>query len=516
MPHRRPIAVLLMTLAGLAGRASALLSNIIVGVFLTQQEIGTYAIAVGILGFTAMLRAGGSAHYLPTIRSEDYDREAGRLFWWGLLFLVLGALTTWATAAAIPFFPDMHAPPMLDAALYILGGRQLVMAFQQIGRMRMASRLEFRQLAMLDVANAIVRLLLTAVLAWRGAGALALVIPYAFSPVVELSYFVARGDMARVNYRWVGATFAEMARRMAWPLLTAALVSLNTQVNFLLVKLVVPLATVGVFYFAYQLATQPATMLSSALSSVFAAHFARERGDKRHEARAMRDAFAGTMLFVPIVMFGVIATFPSAQRLIWDGKWDAATVPVILLASGASWSTALTLLTGPLAGLRHFRPIAGFEALKAVGVLGGAALGSVVVWLAEPMGDAVPGWMKDDATVIAAATALVVTVVSIGQMLWLMPRYGMTRLETVRVIGHGPLLAATIAVAAYSLGSSVAGAVGLRGERAFSAVQFGCTAIVYGCTSLVAIRFMAESSLLTALEALPPRARGIASRLLQL
>ena len=516
MPHRSSIAVVLMTLAGLAGRASALFSNIIVGVFLTQQEIGTYAVAVGILGFTAMLRAGGSAHYLPTIRPEDYDREAGRIFWWGLLFLLLGAVTTWAAAAAIPFFPNVHAPPMLDAALYVLGGRQFVMAFQQIGRMRMASRLEFAQLAKLDVVNAIVRLALTAVLAWRGAGALALVIPYAFSPVVELAYFVARGDMARVSYRWVGATFAETARQMAWPLLIAALVSLNTQVNFLLVKLVVPLATVGVFYFAYQLATQPATMLSSALSSVFAAHFARERGDARHEARAMRDAFAGTMLFVPIVMFGVVATFPSAQRLIWDGKWDAATLPVILLASGASWSTALTLLTGPLAGLRQFRPIAGFETLKAVGVLGGAALGSLGVWLVEPMGDNVPEWAKDDATVIAAATALVVTVVSVGQMLWLMPRYGMTRLETVRVVGHGPLLAATIAVASYSLGRSLTGTLGLHGGRSASAVQFAGTAIVYAGTSLAAIRFMAESSLLTTLEALPPRARGIASRLLRL
>lgn len=516
MPHRKSIAVVLMTAAGLVGRVSALASNIVVGIFLTQQEIGTYAVAVGILGFTAMLRAGGSAHYLPTIRPEDYDREAGRIFWWGLVFLLLGALTTWATAAAMPLFPNLHAPPMLDMALYLLGARQVVMAFQQIGRMRLAARLEFPQLAKLDIANAIVRLVLTSVLAWRGAGALALVIPYAFSPVVELAYFVARGDMARVSYRWTGATLAATARQMAWPLLIAALVSLNTQVNFLLVKLVVPLATVGVFYFAYQLATQPATMLSSALSSVFAAHFARERGNARNEARAMRDAFTGTMLFVPIVMFGVVAVFPSAQRLIWDGKWDAATVPVVLLACGASWSTALTLLTGPLAGLRQFRPIAGFEALKAVGVLGGAALGSLVVWLAQPTDDALPEWLRDDATVIAAATALVVTVVSIAQMLWLMPRYGMTRMEAGRVVFHGPLLGATIALASHSLGGSVARSIGLHGDRVAGAVEFAVTALVYGCTSLVAIRFMAEATLVTALEAVPQRVRGIVTRALRL
>jgi O-antigen/teichoic acid export membrane protein len=516
MPHRKPVAVLFMTAAGVVGRVGALASNIVVGIFLTQQEIGTYAVAVGILGFTAMLRAGGSAHYLPTIRSEDYDREAGRMFWWGLVFLLLGAVVTWATAAAIPLFPKLDAPPRLDMALYLLGGRQVVMAFQQIGRMRLAARLEFQQLATLDIANAIVRLVLTSVLAWRGAGALALVIPYAFSPVVELAYYVARGDMSRVSYRWTGATVAETARQMAWPLLIAALVSLNTQVNFLLVKLVVPLATVGVFYFAYQLAMQPVTMLSSALTSVFSAHFARERGDSRHEARAMRDAFTGTMLFVPIVMFGVVATFASAQRLIWDGKWDAATAPVILLACGASWSTALTLLTGPLAGLRQFRPIAGFEALKAVGVLGGAALGSLVVWVVEPLGDAVPEWMRDGATVIAAATALVVTVVSVAQMLWLMPRYGMTRIEAARIVFHGPLLAATIALASNSLGGSLARSIGVPGGRQSSAIEFATTAVVYGCTSLVAIRFMAESSLVAALEAVPPRVRGIVTRALGL
>jgi hypothetical protein len=124
--------------------------------------------------------------------------------------------------------------------------------------------------------------------------------------------------------------------------------------------------------------------------------------------------------------------------------------------------------------------------------------------------------MRDGATVIAAATALVVTVVSVAQMLWLMPRYGMTRIEAARIVFHGPLLAATIALASNSLGESLARSIGVHGGRQSSAIEFATTAVVYGCTSLVAIRFMAEGSLVAALEAVPPRVRGIVTRALGL
>jgi hypothetical protein len=149
----RAISIIAMTLAGLAARLSALISNIVVGYFLAPREIGTYAVAVGILGFTGIFRAGGTAHYLPTITPADYDRKSGRMFWWGASFLSFGAALTWITAAAIPDLAarGMSMPPRLAEALWLLGLRQLITAFSQMGRMRLAVNLQFPLLARLDV-----------------------------------------------------------------------------------------------------------------------------------------------------------------------------------------------------------------------------------------------------------------------------------------------------------------------------------------------------------------------------
>ncbi|MDI9403037.1 MAG: hypothetical protein QM516_04110, partial [Limnohabitans sp.] len=104
-PRRIPaLSVLAMTFAGGVARSSTLVSQVIVGNFLTEREVGTYAVAVGITGFTVMLRGGGASHYLPTISQTEFDTSAGRIFWWGFWFRMLAALATLAVAFALPQF----------------------------------------------------------------------------------------------------------------------------------------------------------------------------------------------------------------------------------------------------------------------------------------------------------------------------------------------------------------------------------------------------------------------------
>ena len=155
---------------------------------------------------------------------------------------------------------------------------QILFAFSIVGRIRMAVRQQFTDLARLDVANAVFRVSATAVLAWSGAGALALVIPIAMAPAVELVYFIANGTMRAINYRWPKGVLRETASIMLWPALVSVLISLNSQSNFLIVKPMLALASMGVFYFAYQIASQPLLAIASPLTNVLATYFAAERG----------------------------------------------------------------------------------------------------------------------------------------------------------------------------------------------------------------------------------------------
>ncbi|MFM7260617.1 MAG: oligosaccharide flippase family protein, partial [bacterium] len=435
-----------MAFAGAVARSSTLISQIIVGNFLSEQEVGTYAVAVGITGFSCMLRGGGISHYLPTLRPEEYDTSTGRIFWWGFWFRLLAAVATFVIAPLIPQLDLKEPPPRLSETLVVFAISQVLLAFSVVGRMKMAVGLQFPQLARLDVTIAIFRVIATALLAWAGAGPLALVIPIAMAPAVELVYYFINGTMHSVRYRWTGGTVRQTAQLMLWPAIVSILLSLNSQLNFLVVKPMLALASMGVFYFAYQLASQPVLMIAGPLSSVLATHFARERGDPRRESAAVVQTTSGAVLFSSLLCCLFIAVFPATERLLWGGKWADANIAVVALAGAGCWATASSMLAFALAGLQRFKAMAGFETLKGVGIFAGAALGAVLVD-AERRGELdLPPQFLRDSTLVSLATGVTVATMSIGQLLWLLRTHRARLTTMIRAIVQGPLLGAAAAV----------------------------------------------------------------------
>jgi hypothetical protein len=201
--------------------------------------------------------------------------------------------------------------------------------------------------------------------------------------------------------------------------------------------------------------------------------------------------------------------FPSAERLIWDGKWSSAADAVTLLCIGATYATVAGLLFGPLIGLQRFRENAGFELLKMIGVIGGAALGAWLVAAvpasAETSGGAV--------TVIAGTVALGMAAGALWQLAWIARKYRFGLGDTLRNLTFGPLLAGLTAVAASSIGHSVVTTAGLGTGRMGALVELATIAATYLALITLAIRFTAETILRDTVEALPARVRGVAMRI---
>ncbi|MCE2883387.1 MAG: oligosaccharide flippase family protein [Planctomycetaceae bacterium] len=512
------VAVLAMTLAGGVARSSTLVSQIIVGNFLTEQEVGTYAIAVGITGFSCMLRGGGVSHYLPTIRPEDYDASTGRVFWWGFWFRLLAAVATLAVALAIPQLDFKETPPRLAETLEVFALSQVLLAFSIVGRMKMAVDLQFPQLARLDVTIAIFRVVATAILAWAGTGPLALVIPIAMAPAVELLYYFINGTMSNVSYRWSGGTVKETAKILLWPAIVSVLLSLNSQLNFLVVKPMLALASMGVFYFAYQLANQPVLLMAGPLSSVLATHFARERGDPRRESLAVIHTTSGAVLFSSLICFLLIAVFPATERLLWGGKWAEANIAVIALTAAGCWATAVSMLGFALAGLQRFKAMAGFEALKGLGIFAGAALGALLASLQQRGDLELPKQLLRDSTLISVATGITVAAMSIGQLVWLLRANRARWLSTARAIAQGPLLGASAAVGAM-LGGTVTAEILLEiapgvSPRLMALVECAATGLSYALFAVAVVRLTSVGALRDAVALIPDRLRPTAQRLL--
>jgi O-antigen/teichoic acid export membrane protein len=512
-----------MTLASVFARLSSLVTQVVVGVYLTEAQVGTYAIAFGVLGVTALMRGGGAALYLPTIKPEDFEAKASRQFWWCTGFLTFSAVLTAAVIALVPVVQGsewLHAAlpslarasdlPGLEATLWVMAARQIIGGPLTVGRMRMSVELRFKELAKLDTVLALLRLLLTWVIAASGLGALALALPHLAMGVVELLYYFVSDACKLSDLRWNGRGFGELAAKMKWPLIAAIATSVSTQVNLLVLGLLVPASTLGVFYFAFQLASQPTVFLAGALQSVLAPFLARDRGNPTLERLGMERIFNAGMLFVPVTTVATASFFPSLERLLWGGRWSAANSGIMFLCVGATYATIATILTGPLLGLRQFKAVAAFEAGKIVGTVGGAALGALLLWRREAL---LPDWMGAE-TIVCASTGLMMTIASLGQLVWIMRKYGTAWNKLVRMLTFGPMLAMLTAIAAQSVGHSLVTTLALPEGRFSAAVELAVVCGVYAALIVMAIRFTAEPTLRDTISVLPAGLRDRLNRLL--
>ena len=269
-------------------------------------------------------------------------------------------------------------------------------------------------------------------------------------------------------------------------------------------------STLGVFYFAFQLASQPTIFLAAALQNVLAPFLARDRGNPVLERLGMERIFAASMLFVPITTVATASFFPSLERLLWGGRWAAADSGIMFLCIGTTYATIATILTGPLLGLRQFKAVAAFEAGKIFGTVGGAALGALLLWRRDML---LPEWISDE-TVVCASTGLTMTLASLCQLVWIMRKYG-TRWNTLAsMLTFGPMLALLTAVAAQSIGHSLVTTLALPNGRAGAAIEFVAVCAVYGLLIVMAIRFTAEGTLRDTISVLPAAVRDRLNRML--
>lgn len=496
---------------------SALASQAIVGLYLSEEQVGTYALALGITGVTGIWRSGGAATYLPSVKPEEYDRWARPMLRWSSTFQVSTALLTVALAIWTNVLPESLARQSLEglpAILCVLALRSFVFPVALVGRMRLAVDHRFTGLARVDMANACARFLVTWAIAAGGGGAMALAVPYTLQAVVEAAGAIGMGGLKRSDFRPSSIPIRTICASLAWPLALAILNSIRAEISFLVIGLIIPAAALGVFYFAFQLANQPTMLLASSLQNVLAPMLARQRGTAAAEREGMSQVFSAAMLFVPVTTMAAASFFPSTERLIWGGKWASATAGLTFLCVGATYATVAGLLLGPLLGLQRFKAAAAFEALKLVGTIGGALVGAALLGL----GLGPDRWASamSPMTTISATVSAGITITSLMQLYWIARRFALPRAETARNLVFGPALAGLTAIAAQSIGTSLVTSLGAGSGRLAAAVELTAIASTYLILIVMAIRFTAEGTLRDTLLMLPATPRRIAQRILQL
>jgi teichuronic acid exporter len=364
-----------------SGRATALVSQIILAGLLQPSDFGVVALA------TSMTALIGT---FVTFGIEDVllSRRRKIRFWvtpalW--LSVALALLGTLATLAAAPLGAFIYNDPEISHLIVILACSVPFTAVSIVPSVVLQAALKFRFLAVYATAELTCVQLLTVVLAFVGFGAYSFVIPVPIAAVIRAVVFWWAANM---RLRW-------RVHPVLWKYLLSSGLTvfgqrLSTEARNNADRIILGLlqnsTVVGLYFFALKLAVVPVYTLIASFYRVLLSTFAHLRGDPARQLVAVLSASRiVAVVIIPLSCLQAALARPLLHLLFAD-RWMGAVVPMQILSVGLALDV-LPCVVGALASANgRFRfqltwtalPLPGFILAVGVGGLIGSAAG--VAW----------------------------------------------------------------------------------------------------------------------------------------
>jgi O-antigen/teichoic acid export membrane protein len=340
-------SVWMITATGVA-KAFGVIAQLVLASLLPRKDFGVFAIAVSLSVLLSVFRDGG----LPMVllhKSRRFNAYAGPVFW---LMLTINSVTGLAIAAiAIPASHLYHEPE-LAPVIFIFALTVPMCVPAAIMLLRLSSELRFRELGIIQFVSAMLRNALLLLFAWAGLGARSFILPLVFTSITDTAmlWYVTRYSPwrlpARVNW------WPKLMKSGRWVLLGTFAIALGNNGAYFILGKYLPSEVLGIYFFAFQIVVQLGTLLSDNLYQVLFASFVRMAHDLSHLRVAVLRSLNAVMLLSASASMAIGVVFEPLERLLWHGKWAAATgaVHVFCLiwpaAAGASVLRALQAATG--------------------------------------------------------------------------------------------------------------------------------------------------------------------------
>lgn len=479
MPHRRGLS--LLTIASVLGRLLAVLQSVAIGFLLTPEDYGAFAVALGVLMFTGLFRAGGVWMVLGSIPTEEFRDRAPPIFWVGVFIGGIACVVTTVTSLT----GTVSQTPGSQLALLVLGFQFALLPLQQIAQMKLGGEHGYGPIAWTVMTCSVLKFVVSITAAWMGFGPLALALPQVIGTVIEAIFYARAARLDRGYFRFRFPEFRRALLNQLPVLPIAALSSINTQGDYFIGSLFLSTASLGLYSFAYQIASQPYMVLTMGLQRVLVPRSAAALTTS--ERSEYLSGMATTVFFaVPAVCIGLGISFPSIERVVWGGRWESATELVTILCVGLSGPLALAILVTPLLAVRRYSIVLVTEAIRAVSVLGGGALGSMVLakssWVAaDPL---------SEAKGLALGVCLVTTVSSIGTGTWLLAAAGLRLRPMAESLLVGPAACALAGYGSWSVAHSLVRSFDSLGSRGGAAVVATITLVLYALILIGALQLL--------------------------
>ena len=235
------------------------ISGIILARLLTPYDYG----CIGMLGIfmvvaECFIDAGLGSALIQKKQPTQVDYST--IFWWNLGVAVLMYALLFLSAPAISRFYNI---PLLCDVLRVQGLVLLIYAFNMVQRNQLKKKLNFRALAIISITTAILSLIVTIFMAYKGFGVWSLVVQnllMAFIPAIALWFFIKWRPMFVFSWQ----SFKELFGFGVYMFLTHVLNKISSKIQGLLIGKIYSPVTMGY----YSKASHTEHLASHSISSI--------------------------------------------------------------------------------------------------------------------------------------------------------------------------------------------------------------------------------------------------------
>lgn len=361
-----------LTISTIASKLLAFSGQIVLGRILLKADFGLFAIASGV---TLLLRAfqdAGIREILVQVGDDDLHRFTSPLFWFATAVNLATALTLLLIAGPVS---DLYDQPEVIELLQLSSLWIAISSPWAYFTARLWRDMRFGRLAIVNLTWAVIQYGGTVILALAGFGAVSFIAPMPAAAVVcgALGGLLVREQPWRGSPRW--DLWRELARRARWIVLASLAFAVFLQGDYLILGAFLPVAALGVYFFAYQLSAQLGVLFSSNLHGVLFPALSRlENAESR--ARAVIRAVSVLSSALSGLCLLLAAVFPSLENILWSDRWETAVVPLQLLAVGIPMRGLLDVANTALMAQGDFKRASLFQLAQGLGLMIVAAAAS--------------------------------------------------------------------------------------------------------------------------------------------
>ncbi len=292
---------------------------------LGPEEFGLMAMAMVVVAFMQTIVDLGISSALVW-RQDASDEQLCSLYVFGIGLGAAGfIIALLATPLGVWFFHEQALAKILPwcATTFLIGpaGQQFAALLQK--------NLRFREIAIMEIASQAVGLVVAVLLAWRGAGVMALVWSLLASAAARTVLLVKMGlPLWRPRWHFRPADLRGFIRFGAYQTGSGILNFALMRMDQILLGRLLGKVALGQYNFAYNLIMQPLTRINPILTRVAFPVFARLQDDEEKLRKGF--LFMCRLLLtinVPLAL-GIAVIMPDTIGVIFQSRW-AASVPIV-------------------------------------------------------------------------------------------------------------------------------------------------------------------------------------------